>query len=156
MTNRQWDLLTGLEPDDMAEILVLGISRQLPEASVLFEIGAEADHLFLVARGRVDLTLPIELDGKREDVLVEERVPGQVLGWSALIPPYRFTLKAIAPLETEIIAFPRDELLGPLSGRPEVGYVVMRNLAGTVGQRLQTLQVMWLRELQRLAEKQSA
>ncbi len=36
--------------------------------------------------------------------MVEERSAGQTVGWSALIPPYRFTLTATAPLETEVIA----------------------------------------------------
>ncbi len=153
MTNPDWEIIRGLEPDDAAEVAALGIQRLLPAGSVLFELGAEADHLFLVVRGRANLTLPIQLEGRPQDMLVEERGPGQMLGWSAIIPPHQFTLKVTAPLEAEFLAFPRDELLTHLANRPEVGYVVMRNLAATVGQRLQTLQVMWLREVQRLLER---
>ena len=153
MTNRDWEIIRGLEPDDAAELTALGIQRLLPAGSVLFELGAEADHLFLVVRGRANLTLPIQLEGCPQDMLVEERGPGQMLGWSAIIPSHQFTLKVTAPLEAEFLAFPRDELLTHLANRPEVGYVVMRNLAATVGQRLQTLQVMWLREMQRLLER---
>ncbi len=153
MTNRDWEIIRGLEPANAAEVTALGIQRILPAGSVLFELGAEADHLFLVVRGRANLTLPIQLEGRPQDMLVEERGPGQMLGWSAIIPPHQFTLKVTAPLEAEFLAFPRDELLAHLANRPEVGYVVMRNLAATVGQRLQTLQVMWLREVQRLLER---
>ena len=155
MLNRDWDILRGLEPGEAAEVTALGTVRLMPEGSVLFELGSEADHLFLVVRGRANLTLPVQLEGRPQDMLVEERGPGQMLGWSALIPPHQSTLKATLPLDAEILAFPRDELLEYMAAKPEVGYVVMRNLAATVGQRLQTLQVMWLREMQRLLGRQS-
>ena len=47
-----------------------------------------------------------ESRGREEDVLIEEREAGQTLGWSALIPPHRFTLKATAPLDTDVLALP--------------------------------------------------
>ena len=51
--------------------------------------------------GQLRQRTPMDVGGVHQDVLVEERLPGQMLGWSALIPPHRFTLKAIAPLESE-------------------------------------------------------
>ena len=80
MTNDDWEIIRGLEPDEAAEVTALGIQRLLSEGSVLFELGAEADHLFLVVRGRANLTLPIQLEGRSQDMLVEERLPGQLLG----------------------------------------------------------------------------
>ena len=155
MTNHDWEIMKGLEPAEAEEVEALGTRQLLSEGSVLFELGADADHLFLVVRGRANLSLPVQLGGQPQDMLVEERGPGQVLGWSALIPPHQFTLKATAPLEAEFLAFPREALLSHLTEKPKVGHLVMRNLAATVGQRLQTLQVMWLREVQRLLERQS-
>ena len=52
---------------------------------------------------------------------MEERVPGQTVGWSALIPPYRFTLTATAPLETEVIALSREALRAHFAADPAVG-----------------------------------
>ena len=72
----------------------------------LFHLGDAAESIYLVVRGRLRLTLPMQVRGREEDVLVEERSSGQTVGWSALIPPYRFTLTATAPLETEVIALP--------------------------------------------------
>ncbi len=75
--------------------------------------------------------------------------PGQTVGWSALIPPHRFTLKAIAPLETEVIALSREVLREVFNSYPDIGYTVSLNLATVIGQRLQMFQAMWLREMQR-------
>jgi len=152
MTDRQPDLLRGLAPDDAAGVMALGSRQVLPGGSTLFHLGDAANSLYLVARGRVNLTLPMQIGGRDEDILVEERLPGQMLGWSALIPPHRFTLNATAPFETELIALPREALLDHFRARPQVGYAVVSNLAEVIGQRLQVLQAMWLREMQRVIQ----
>ncbi len=58
----------------------------LLSGAVLFQLGADADQLYVIERGRVNLTLPMQVFGHEQDILVEERVAGQTLGWSALIP----------------------------------------------------------------------
>ncbi len=120
--------------------------------AVLFHLGAEADRLFLIQRGRVKLTLPMQVLGRQEDVFVEERSAGQTVGWSALIPPYRFTLKATALLETEVIVLSREALRELFASHPSIGCVVSLNLAAVIGQRLQLFQTMWLREMERMVE----
>jgi len=150
------DLLRGLTPPDAADVMALGMRRTLAGGDVLFDIGADATHLFLVQRGRINLTMPIQVGERREDVKVEERGPGQMLGWSALIPPHRFTLKAAAPFDTELLALPRQALINHFAARPAVGHVVVMNLATVIGQRLQVLQAMWLREMQRVIQMRCA
>ena len=89
MTDQLPDLLKGLTPADAAGVMALGTRRQLAGGAVLFDIGTEATHLFFVERGCVNLTMPIQVGQRQEDVKVEQRGPGQMLGWSALIPPHR-------------------------------------------------------------------
>lgn len=150
------ELLDGLTDDAAAGIMALGSRVRLAAGAVLFNLGDLADSLFLIERGRIALSMPMQVRGREEDVLVEERLPGQGLGWSALIPPHRFTLKATAPLETELLALPRSALLEHFAARPAVGYAVTRNLAAVVGQRLQVFQAMWLREMQRVVKLSGA
>jgi len=156
MTDTRPDLLAGLSHEEAVELLARGTRVNLSSGEVLFRMGSEANTLYLVERGRIALTLPMQVCGREEDVLVEERLPGQTVGWSALIPPYRFTLKATAPLETEVIALTRSALLDHFGEYPVVGYIVTRNVASVIGQRLQVFQAMWLREMQRLVELRCA
>jgi CRP-like cAMP-binding protein len=156
MLQRTPDLLAGLTDEDADRVLTLGTRVMISSGSELFSLGDEADRMFLVQRGRVRLTLPMQVRGCEENVLVEEVGPGQTVGWSALIPPYRFTLTATAPVETELIALSREALSELLRGDPEVGYAVCMNLAGLIGQRLQIFQTMWLREMQRTVELRCA
>jgi CRP-like cAMP-binding protein len=154
MTHEDLDLLKGLMPDDAEAILGLGIRMSVGGGAELFQLGAPAENLYLVERGRIRLSLPMRVRGKEEDILVEEVGPGQMVGWSALIPPYRLTLKATALLDTELLAFPRDILRDHFASNPRAGSAVALNLATVIGQRLQRFQAMWLREMQRTVELQ--
>lgn len=156
MTHAEPDLLKGLNNEQMAQALALASRISLPGGSELFGLGAEADRLFLIDRGRVRLTLPMQLRGQDQDILVEERSSGQTVGWSALIPPYRFTLKATTVVDTELIALSRESLRALFAAFPEIGYTVSVNLAAVIGQRLQLFQTMWLREMQRVVELRCA
>ncbi|HEY3380181.1 MAG TPA: cyclic nucleotide-binding domain-containing protein [Vicinamibacterales bacterium] len=152
MTDTYPDLLKSMSAEDADAVVALARRHSLPSGAVLFQLGADADHLYVIDRGRVNLTLPMQVFGSEEDILVEERVAGQTLGWSALIPPHRFTLKATAKIDTELLAFPRAAMLAHFASHSEVGYAVVRNVAATVGQRLQVFQAMWLREMKRVLE----
>ena len=151
-----YELLNGLSPDEVEQILELGTRLIVPSGTLLFRLGDPADRLFLTERGRIRLTLPMHLRGKEEDVLVEERSPGQTVGWSALIPPYRFTLSAAASLDTEVIALPQKVLREYIAAQPAVGCKIALNLAVVIGHRLQLFQTMWLREMERTVQARSA
>jgi len=150
------DLLKGLPEGEAARVLALGKRIVLTSGAELFHLGGEADAIFVVARGRIRLTLPMQVRSREEDVLVEERSSGQTVGWSALTPPYRFTLTATAAIETEVIALGREDLIGYFAAHPETGYAVSMNLSSVIGQRLQLFQAMWLREVQRMVELRCA
>lgn len=156
MAHEQSELLKDLTAEEVERILALGTRIAVPSGTSLFRLGDPAERLFLIERGQIRLTLPMRVRGREEDVVVEERTAGQTVGWSALIPPHKFTLAATAPLETEVIALPREELRKYLAANPTLGYKITLNLAIVIGHRLQLFQAMWLREMQRTVEKHSA
>lgn len=150
------DLLQGLPEEEAGRVLALGKRIVLSTGAELFHLGDSAESIYLVRRGRLRLTLPMQVRGRDEDVMVEERSGGQTVGWSALIPPYRFTLTATAPLETEVIALSREALNQYFAAHPETGYTVSFNVSCIIGQRLQVFQAMWVREIQRMVELRCA
>ena len=151
------ELLNGLTSAETEEVLGLGTSLLVPAGTELFRLGDPADRLFLTERGRIRLTLPMQVRGREEDIFVEEMAPGQTVGWSALIPPYRFTLTATASLhEARVIALPRETLQGYFVANSAAGYKIALNLAVVIGHRLQLSQTMWVREMQRTVEGRTA
>ena len=156
MNTPQTDLLQGLSPDEVEQALSLGTRITLASGKELFHLGQEADRLYIIARGRLRLTMPMQVRGRQENVLVEEQGPAETVGWSALIPPYRFTLTATAALETEVVALSREALRSLFSEYPAIGCTLSLNLAAVVGQRLQLFQAMWAREVERMIELRCA
>lgn len=154
--NERPELLKGLSDEAARQVMAIGTRMTVTSGEELFQLGAAADRLFVIERGRIRLTLPMHVRGHEESVLVEESGPGQTVGWSALSPPYRFTLSAGAALESVVIAFPREALLACFAQCPETGYIVSMNLTAVIGQRLQLFQTMWLREMQRTINQHCA
>ena len=152
MTGAQTDLLNGLSDEEAARFLALGVPARLAGRETLFRLGIQADRAYLVTRGRIALTLPIRIRGGQEEVLVEEKLPGETVGWSGFVPPHRFTLNAAAAIDSELLGFPRVSVLAHFAAHPAVGHTVTRNLAAVIGHRLQVFQTMWLREMQRVVE----
>ncbi len=150
MGDNKSELFDGLAPQDVDAVTALGSPLTVPSGAVLFDLGNRADRIYVIERGRVALSLPIQVLDHAEDILLEERVPGQAVGWSALVPPHHFMLKGVAVFETELLAFPRAALAEYFVSHPAAGHTVMRNVAGAVGQRLQVVQAMWVREMQRV------
>ncbi len=143
------DIFASLSREEVGRILSMASPRTVPAENVVFGLGDEAINLFLVEKGAVKLTLPITVAGKTLDTLVEERLPGQLLGWSALVPPHRYTLRASATVDSELQSIPRNSFFDLLDSMPSVGYTVFTNLAAILGERLQLSQTMWIREMQR-------
>jgi CRP/FNR family cyclic AMP-dependent transcriptional regulator len=150
------DLLQGLPQDEADRVLALGKRVVLTAGAELFHLGDVAESIYVVMRGRLRLTMPMQVRSHDEDVLVEERAGSETVGWSALIPPHRFTLTAAASIETELIALPREALNRHFAEHPETGFAISTNLSKIIGQRLQLFQTMWLREIQRMVELRCA
>lgn len=152
----EYELLKGLTSGEAEQVLTLGARMTVPSGGSLFRLGDAAERVYLIERGRIRLSFPMLLRGQHEDVVFEEKGPGETVGWSAMVPPYRFTLSAAAPLETEVIALHRDALSAFCAAVPEIGSRIGFNLVLLVGQRLQLVQTMWMREIQRTVELHSA
>ncbi len=151
-----FELLSGITSAEAEKILGLGSRLIVPSGTALFRLGEPADRLFLTTRGCIRLTLPIKIRNHEENILAEEISAGQTVGWSALIPPYLFTLTASAPAEAEVIALPRQALQEYFAANPAAGCKIAQNLAAVIGHRLHLFQTMWLREMQRTVEVLSA
>jgi len=149
MAASQAEILNGLSSEEAASLMALAVRISVPKGGVLFPLGEYADRVFVVESGCISLTLPMQIRGNLEDVMIEERMAGETVGWSGLIPPHRFTLKASAPSEASLLALPRVALLEHFAANPAVAARVTRNIAAVIGHRLQVFQAMWLREMQR-------
>jgi CRP/FNR family transcriptional regulator, cyclic AMP receptor protein len=152
MLNNTPDLVQGLPPADADGVLALGTHLEVARGGILFRLGDAADVIYVVESGCLALRMPMDVGGQAHDVVIEERGAGLTVGWSGLIPPHRFTLEAVAIVDAGVRALPRAALLRHFEDHPAIGLAVTQNLASIVGRRLQVIQAMWLREVQRLVQ----
>lgn len=142
-------LFNGLRSEDISRIVAIGRPHHLEQGEYLFFLGDSADRLFVVAEGKVELCFPMAVEKVVKDITIEVAGPGQTMGWSALVKPYRFTLSARAAVASHVVAFGRQDLLKFFANEPEIGYAVLTRISELVGIRLLKVQALWARELQR-------
>lgn len=147
-TLRESALLAGLE-HALPRIQPLASLRRYPAGTTILVMGEEVTSIFLVAQGTIALTLPIAIRGKSADVTIEEKEPGAVLAWSALVPPHKLTLSARAASDATLIGLPREGLQGLFADDRELKAQLMGNLCGVIGSRVSLLEALLMRDLQR-------
>ena len=119
----------------------------------LFERGEDAKELLILQEGTVDLLFPVQIMGVCREVPMEFKQAGDVVAWSAMVPPYHFTLSARCASHSTVMALSREAIYTFFETDAGTGYQFMRNLAGVIGRRLQAMQVMWMRDLEASAVK---
>ena len=152
---RHVELFRDLSSDGLRRVLQIGKGETLDAGQHLFLLGDDANELFVVLRGSLNLCLPIALHGSVKDITVESVGAGQALGWSALVRPYRFTLSARATEPSEVVGFARSDLQQLFQAESGIGYSVLTRVSEIMGIRLVTFQALWVRELQRALESEA-
>jgi CRP-like cAMP-binding protein len=143
------NLFQGISANRCQPFVPLAQFELVNEGDHIFRLGERAERLFIVRHGIVNLTMPMSVNGREREVVVQEARPGDTIGWSAVIEPYRFTMSAVAGSSVELIAFSTRELQSVVEACPDAGLRIMTNLAKVIARRLQVMHAMWTRELQR-------
>jgi CRP/FNR family transcriptional regulator, cyclic AMP receptor protein len=144
------ELFGGVDDSALERLTAVGRLVSAPSGTMLFKLGDNAEALYVVLQGRVALRLPMQIRSVQQEITVDEKGPGDLVGWSALVPPNRSTLGARAVIDSELMLFPASALAAALREDPAAGLQVMSNLATVVGRRMHLVQAMWVRELERL------
>ena len=145
----QCEVFEGLRTDALSRLAAVMEPRSVKGGDNLFLLGQEAEHLYVVRSGSVDMCLPVGIRGEVKQVPVETKGPGSAIGWSAFVTPYRFRLSARAAEDCEVGAFPRKELMRLFDDDHHAGYTFHQRIAEVIGERLLKVQALWARELQR-------
>ena len=112
------------------------IGRLVPIAAgeVLMREGDPTDFLAIVLEGRVGLRVRVPERGQVTILTVE---PGDVVGWSAVVPPYRATSTVVALARTELAYFEGPTLRDKLTKDPELAAELYPVLLSAVARRLE-------------------
>jgi len=95
--------------------------------------GAETVALGLVTSGRVALRLRVPERGPTTIMTVEA---GEIIGWSALLPPHRATSTVVAVTDTDLVLLDGEGLRAELERDPVLASAVYRSVLEALATRL--------------------
>jgi len=107
---------------------------ELKEGNILFHQGERADKFYLLREGQISVYVPallgptLKIQTLRED---------QILGWSWLIPPYRWTFQALAVEDTTMLEFDGKAILAHCEEDTTFGYELIKRFAALMSERLE-------------------
>ncbi|RLK50150.1 cyclic nucleotide-binding protein [Alkalispirillum mobile] len=107
--------------------------KSLDKDEVLFERGDPASHFYLLQDGRITIEVPA-IEGPSLEV--QNLEAGEILGWSWLIPPFRWSFQARAEAPTRLVEFDGETIREQCEKHPELGYIVLKRFASLMSERL--------------------
>lgn len=122
----------GLDPSFLDLIVGCAKNVRFDADEHLFNEGEAAEGFFLIRAGRV----AVELLVHHQPVMVSTFGPGEVLGWSWLVPPHHWHFDGHALELTRAIEISGRCLRDKCDAHPELGYAVLKRLATDIERRL--------------------
>jgi CRP-like cAMP-binding protein len=127
--------LKGLKPEHLRLLADNAMRIQYQLGELIFREGDPANRFYLIERGQVVL----ESSRRDESAAVIETIgPGDVLGWSWLVPPYYWHFDARATQPTTAIFLYGTRLREQYRQDHDLGYEMMKRMTQVIIHRLQT------------------
>ena len=126
-------LFAGVERPLLEELAGCGGYVRFATGDVILAENEPADSFYLLREGRVALET---VTPGRVAIIVETLHPGDFLGWSWLLPPYRWHFDARAKEPTAAIGFDGACVRAKLDADPRLGYELVRRFAELIVDRL--------------------
>lgn len=125
---RKVEILQGLTEAEIENIVWFFQEESIPEGVTLCEEGARAERLYILEQGSVWI---------RSEKLgqLDVNTPGKIVGWSFLVPPYRYTASARTSSPSRFLMIKSPDFYYLIHKEPKMGVKVMDNLAQIMASR---------------------
>lgn len=131
----------GLAPGDIQFLTGCAKNARFEAGQVIFREGQDADQFYLVRDGKV--ALEVFMSGRGSAPILTLGA-GDVLGWSWLIPPYKWRFDARAIEATRAFALDGKCLREKCGEDPRLGYELLKRVAAIMAERLHATRLQML------------
>ncbi len=128
------DFFAGLDPESIAFLATTARAVRLEAGTVLFRHGEEAVSFYLIVSGRVIVDIPA-IEGP--NIEIQHLGDGELLGWSWLISPYKWSFQARALEQTEVLEFDGQRVREQCEADPAFGYDMCKRFSALMAARLE-------------------
>lgn len=134
------EVCQGMSSEELTKMLDLFTADRCSQDGIIHGEGEKAKNIFLLNQGEVHLRFQLPGRDSADSMNISSVGPGGLFGWSALVPPRRYTLAAwCASPVCRYLRADGHELERLFEREPRIGYVFMRNLSVIVGSRFMAL-----------------
>ncbi len=137
----QHPFFAGLPEPVVALVAGCAVNVHFHPGQHLFHEGEPADTFYVIRHGRVSLEVHAPAGSP---VVVDSAHADDVVGWSWLVPPYRWLFDARATEETSAIAFDGACLREKCETDPAVGYAMLQRVVRVMSTRLHSARIRLL------------
>jgi CRP-like cAMP-binding protein len=138
--NSTW-FASGFDPAIQTRLAELSRPFSAEPGTEIFREGDPSDILGVVTKGRVALRTLVP---ERGDITILTVEPGDIFGWSAIVPPYRVTSTAIAIEPVEAIVFDAAPLRAALREDCALAHALYPRVLVAVSRRLNATRLQML------------
>ena len=131
----------GLNHEQLAEIIKYCEEVQFQPETKLFAQGEDAAYLWIVKEGRADLRFDVTGSASSKEHTISTISEAGAFGWSSFTSPNKYRLSGYCAGEPcKLIKVDREGLRQLFEKDPDIGYVVISNVAAVVGTRFHEFQ----------------
>jgi len=131
----------GLEKPYLELITGCASNVRFAPGDYIFRYGMEANQFYLLRDGKVALQITAPGRGTISILTLEE---GEILGWSWLVPPYRWKFDAQAQGPTRAIALDGKCLRKKMEEDHDLGYEMYKRFAKVMEERMEATRLQLL------------
>ncbi len=131
----------GLAPEYLHFIATCASNVHFPVEQYLFREGQDAKHFYVLRHGSV--AVEIFAPG-RGPITIQTLGPGEILGWSWLVPPHKKHFSARAVEDLRATAFDGECIRRKCEEDARLGYELLKRFAAIMGERLQATRLQLL------------
>lgn len=141
-------IFQGLGREELDAISSLCRATKVKRGERIFQAGEQASSLFLVCAGKIEIRFKVVCANAVVELLLETITSGEAFGWSAVTPPYKYTLSAYAAEDSDLLQVDQAEIHSLCEANLHLGYTFMKNVGRIIGERFQAGQQMLIKEIQ--------
>jgi CRP-like cAMP-binding protein len=134
------DIFRGLSPHQLESLAQVSEERKYRSGEAVFTEHSSGGQIYIIKKGKVCIELGLK--GKSNTATIQRLSVGQIFGELALVDKRSRSATAMCENDCEIITIDRDKLDELFEEDSRLGYVVMRNLAQLLAERLRRTDLM--------------
>ena len=138
MVSAEWlkktELFGSLKESQLDALLSRSSVETFPEGKTIFRQGEDANHLYILIEGMVDLSVKT---GEKFDFLTSKvEKEGAPFGIPSLIEPFRYNVTATCLKPSKLLVINAGRVRMDMEKDPEMGMEIMKKLASIYFNRL--------------------